>query len=89
MPYDMFPSIVATILRDVEKNKKYLEIKIYSGIEEKKRGSIEYPFQIYNITALEDVDNQVGFWPKMTKGKKNQLKILILLQKILISKSMK
>ena len=70
MPYDMFPSIVATILRDVKKNKEYLKIKIYNGIEKKKIGNIEYPFQIYNITALEDVDNQIGFRPRMTKEKK-------------------
>ena len=44
MPYDMFSSIVATILRDVKKNWEYLEVKIYSGIEEKKIGGIKYHF---------------------------------------------
>ena len=44
MPYNIFPSIVATILRDVEKNWEYLEAKIYNGIEDKRIESIEYLF---------------------------------------------
>ena len=74
MPYDMFPSIVATILRDTRKSQEYLEAKIYSDIEDKKIWGIEYPFQINNITTLEDVDDQVGFWSRMTKEKETSAK---------------
>ena len=73
--YDIFPSIVVTILRDVEKNREYLA-KIYSGIKDKRIGGIEYPFQIHNITTLEDVDNQVGFQPRMTKEKEKSIQDL-------------
>ena len=33
-----------------------------------------YPFQIYNITTLEDVDNQVGFRSRITKGREKSVK---------------
>ena len=49
-PIDLFPKVVFAVLVRAKEGRKWLKLRIYSGIEEKKIAKIVYPFQIYDIT---------------------------------------
>ena len=46
-----------------------LEAKTYNGIKAKKIEDIEYPFEIYHISTVNE-DNHVGFLAEQNKSEK-------------------
>ena len=53
----MFPAIVNEVLYEVEKiYKNLLKVVIFSGIETRDIGVVNYPFQIYEVSIFEEED---------------------------------
>ena len=53
----MFPVVVSEVLYEVGKiYKNLLKIIIFSGIETREVGVVNYPFQIYEVNIFEEED---------------------------------